>query len=165
MPREYTSGRATLCLQEAKSPPCTHLPPLLGGGDGGGKRGGGAGGWVGGLPVRAPPRSARSSFNGLAQPARVSENPALYLLPRTAACFSGAELAPSLITSSYCGEGRLHREPPDCCFRPRLHRYVPGARHQSTLGKGDCALVFPLPNGVHHYLMPLIITVIYLKMK
>lgn len=144
-----SSGRAKLCLQEANSPPCTQLPALLGrgGGGGGGERwGGGAGGWVGGLPVWAPPRSSRSSFNGLTQPARVSENPALYLLPWTAACFSGAALAPSLITSSYCGEGRLHQEPPDCCFKPGLHRSV-CRKHTGTsepCGKGDCVLVLPL---------------------
>lgn len=60
--------------------------------------------------VWAPPRSGRSAFNGLARPVRVSENLALYLLPRPAGYVSGAELAPSLITSSDCREGRLHRE-------------------------------------------------------
>lgn len=74
----------------------------------------------------APPRSGGSGFNGLARPARVSENPPLYLLPRTAACFSGAELAQSLITSSCCREGLLHQELYSCCFSPHLHqRSVP----------------------------------------
>ena len=60
--------------------------------------------------VWAPPRSGRSGFNGPARPARVSENLALYLLPRPAGYFSWAELAPSLITSSCCREGLLHHE-------------------------------------------------------
>lgn len=82
------------------------LPALCPGGGGGG----GAGGWVGVHSVWAPPRSGRSGFNGLAQPARVSEKLALYLLPRPAGYFSGAELAPSLITSYCCREGLLHQE-------------------------------------------------------
>ncbi|KAK5857825.1 hypothetical protein PBY51_011044 [Eleginops maclovinus] len=45
---------------------------------------------------RASPRSGRLRFNGLARPARVSENLALYSLPRLAGYFSGAELALSL---------------------------------------------------------------------
>lgn len=60
--------------------------------------------------VWAPPRSGRSGFNGPARPARVSENLALYLLPRLAGYFSWAELAPSLITSYCCREGLLHHE-------------------------------------------------------
>lgn len=60
--------------------------------------------------VWAPPRSGRSGFNGPARPARVSENLALYLLPRPAGYFSWAELAPSLITSYCCREGLLHHE-------------------------------------------------------
>lgn len=59
--------------------------------------------------VWAPPRSARSGFNGLAQPARVSEKLALYLLPRSAGYFSEAALASSLITSSHRGEGLSHQ--------------------------------------------------------
>lgn len=47
---------------------------------------------------------------GSHRPTRVSEELALYLLPRLAGYFSGAALALSPITSYCCREGLLHQE-------------------------------------------------------
>jgi len=72
----------TLIVQQLRYAQISPLPILLLGGEEEGQV-------VEWAYSRSSSRSGRSRFNGLARPARVSENLALHLLPRLAGYFSG----------------------------------------------------------------------------